>query len=125
MKVVSGVTYKTFSASATESAKPTYRDVDLSSLPLSSYYDYDDINSVFRTLRKDAQDGKLDQYAVTVAMDVAYIENDNYGGHAMQIVDIKGDYVYIIDPNDETYTPYQMSIKDFKRCYRDVTYNKM
>ena len=101
--------------------------------------DNDFFNKTIAQLKKDASDGKLDEYAVTVDFNVNYSETGEFGGHDMAIVGIgkndKGeDVVYILDSNDahnsnakiaENNTPYEMTVKDLKKYCTQIGYTKV
>ena len=101
--------------------------------------DNDFFNKTIAQLKKDASDGKLDEYAVTVDFNVNYSETGEFGGHDMAIVGIgkndKGeDVVYILDSNDshnanpeiaENNTPYEMTVTDLKKYCKQIGYTKV
>lgn len=76
-------------------------------------------------LINEYKDGKSDDYIAEVDMLVSYEQNGEYSLHGMQIVNITDDTVYLLDPNNENFEPYIMSLDEFRYCVRNIIVTKL
>ena len=101
--------------------------ISLSNLTNTSTYNASpsEFYEIIDTLIKEYKDGKSDDYIAEVGMLVSYKPDKEYGGHAMQIVNITNDTVYLLDSNNGNFEPYTMSLDEFKQCVREITVTKL
>lgn len=82
------------------------------------------IDEILNNLREDSQDGKIDNYAASAGFIVSSQEVNgqtiNGGGHALNIVKVTDNEVFLANPWDPD-TPISMTIEEFKKSAKSMS----